>query len=287
MTGSLSVKPVTGLIGAEVDGVDLSRPINPALAENLRCLLWQHQVLFFRGQGLDRAQQKAVTGIFGPLQRLPYVEPMPDDPDVVAVLKEADENSGGVFGGDWHSDFSFLPQPPAGSLLNAVEVPEVGGDTVWSIQIAAYEALPADLKSLLEGRDAIHLGAPYGVKHAPPSETRSGASIKMARGDPEADRERRHPAVRVHPVSGRKALFVNPIYTLRLDGLSASESAPILARLYLHATRPDFCCRFRWSAGDLAVWDNRTTLHFAVNDYGGRRRLLYRTTFSDSVPPSP
>jgi taurine dioxygenase len=168
-------------------------------------------------------------------------------------------------------------------LLSAVEVPEVGGDTVWSNQITAYETLPDDLKAMVDGRDAIHVGKPHGVKFAPKGNQRS--TIKMVRGDPEADRETFHPAVRAHPETGRKALFVNPVYTSRLDGMSEAESAPILDRLFWHAIRPEFSCRHRWRAGDLVVWDNRTTLHFAVNDYDGFDRLLYRTTFSDDQPP--
>lgn len=280
---SFDVKPVTGNIGAEIAGVDLSVPVDEATASALRRALWDRHVLFLRNQFLDTAQLKRATELFGPLQRLPYVEPLPDDPHVIAVAKKAGDRKVGVFGGNWHSDFSFLDHPPAGSLLSAVEVPEVGGDTVWASQTAAYETLPADLKDAVDGRAAIHVGKPHGVKFAPKGDQRS--TIKMVRNDPEADRETFHPAVRTHPETGRKALFVNPVYTSRLDGLSEAESEPILDRLYWHATRPEFCCRHRWRAGDLAIWDNRSTLHFAVNDYDGFDRLLYRTTFSDSCRP--
>lgn len=279
----MKIKPVTGMIGAEVEGVDLAVPCDEFTAAGLSQALWDYQVLFLRGQHLDIAQLKSVTEIFGPLQRLPYVESVADEPYVIGVRKRAEDRNVGVFGGNWHSDFSFLEQPPAGSLLSAVEIPEFGGDTVWSNQIAAYETLPEDLKAAVEGRSAIHVGKPHGVKFAPKGHQRS--TVKMVRGDPEADREMMHPAVRSHPVSDRKSLFVNPVYTSRLDGLSEAESAPILDRLYWHAIRPEFCCRHRWQVGDLVVWDNRTTLHFAVNDYDGKDRLLYRTTFSDNRRP--
>lgn len=275
--------PVTGTIGAEISGADLSKPVDPSVAGALRDALWSHQVLFFHDQYLDIAQLKQVTELFGPLQRLPYVEALPDDPLVIGVQKKASDRNVGVFGGNWHSDFSFLERPPAGSLLSAVEVPEVGGDTVWSNQIAAYETLPEGLKRAVEGRAAIHVGKPHGIKFAPKGNQRS--TVKMVRGDPEADRETFHPAVRAHPETGRKALFVNPVYTSRLDGMTEAESAPILDRLFWHATRPEFSCRHRWRAGDLVIWDNRTTLHFAVNDYDGQDRLLYRTTFSDNRRP--
>lgn len=279
----LTAKRVTGTIGAEIEGVALSEPVGEDIAAELRRLLWEHQVLFFHDQFLDIAQQKRVTELFGPLQRLPYVEPLDTEPFVIGVRKKATDRKVAVFGGNWHSDFSFLDHPPAGSLLSAVEVPEVGGDTVWSNQCAAYEALPDDLKEAVDGRAAIHVGKPHGVKFAPKGNQRS--TLKMVRGDPEADRETFHPAVRTHPETGRKSLFLNPVYTARLDGLSEEESAPILDRLYWHATRPEFCCRHRWRAGDLVAWDNRSTLHFAVNDYDGYDRLLHRTTFSDEVRP--
>ena len=276
----MEVRPLTGMTGAEIEGLDLTEPLGEDLVARLKSLLYHWQVLFFRGQHLSRDEQKRVTKLFGPLLRLPYVTPLDDDPEVIAVLKLAEERNVGVFGGDWHSDFSFLESPPAGSVLNAVEVPSYGGDTVWANQVAAYEALPEDLRRLVEGRDAIHVGKPYGVKFAPPEETRAGGSIKMVRGDPAADREVRHPAVARHPESGRKALFVNPIYTTRFDGITEEESQAPLEALYKHAIRPEFCCRFRWSPGTLAIWDNRTTLHYAVNDYDGQRRLLYRTAFA-------
>lgn len=280
---SFTLEPVTGTIGAEVAGLDLSQDFPQGLAADFRAALFEHQVLFLRDQHLDLALQKQVTELFGPLISLPYVVPMADDPFVIRVLKKAEERGGGVFGGNWHSDFSFVEAPPAGSVLSAVTLPPYGGDTVWANMIAAYEALPADLKEIVDGRGAIHSGKPYGVKHAPPAAARSSASIQMTRDDPEADRERVKPAVLEHPESGRRALFVNPTYTTRLDGMSEDESAPILEALYKHCTRPEFCCRFRWSAGALVVWDNRTTMHYAVNDYDGFDRLLYRTAFGERV----
>ena len=280
----IQISKLTGFMGAEVAGAELTRPITDGTAAALRRALAEHQMIVLRGQHLSIADQKRLTLVFGPIARLPYVEPMAGDEEVIAVLKQADERAGGVFGGDWHSDFSFLENPPAGSVLSAVEVPEVGGDTLWASQVAAYDTLPADLKRVVEGRKAIHVGKPYGVRHAPAAASRAGASIRMTRGDPEADRERLHPAVVTDPATGRKALFLNPIYTTRLDGMTEAESAPLLEAIYRHATRPDLCCRLRWRAGDVAVWDNRACLHYATNDYDGARRLLYRTTFAGAPP---
>ncbi|MEO6652312.1 MAG: TauD/TfdA family dioxygenase [Ilumatobacteraceae bacterium] len=280
----MDMAPLTGLVGAELSGIDLAAPIEQALAGALRDALAISHVIVVRDQHLTIDQQRALTTVFGAPAQLPYVTPMDGHPDVIAVLKEADEVDGGVFGGDWHSDFSFLANPPAGSVLSAVEVPPVGGDTVWANQEAAYRTLPERLREIVDGVDGIHTGAPYGVTHAPPENHRSGASITMRRGDPDADREVRHPAVITSPITGARALFLNPIYTTRLSTMSHEDSAPVLAELYRHATRPDVCCRHRWRAGDVVVWNNRTTLHYATNDYDGHRRLLHRTAF-DGAPP--
>jgi taurine dioxygenase len=265
-------------------GADLRALDDPELRSSLRSALGEHHVLVIRDQRLSLDDQKRLTEVFGDLMQLPYVAPMDEDPAVIAVLKEAHEDSGGVFGGEWHSDFSFLDNPPAGSVLNAAEIPPVGGDTLWSSQVAAFGTLPEHLKSFLEGRYAVHVGKPYGVKFAPPAKARSNASIRMTRGDPEADREVLHPAVLTDPETGARALFLNPIYTTRFESMTEEESRPFLEQIYRHATRPDFSMRHRWRPGDVVIWDNRMTLHYATNDYAGSRRLLYRTTFSRSDP---
>ncbi len=278
------IKKLTGFVGAEMRGPNLAKGIDEAMAHALREALAVHHMIVLRGQQLSLDGQKSLNSVFGPAMRLPYVKPLDDDPEVIAVLKEAHEVNTGVFGGEWHSDFSFLENPPAGSVLNAIEVPEVGGDTVWSSQAAAYASLPRNLKAIVDHHKAVHVGAPYGVKHAPPKEDQANGSIQMSRGDPNADREILHPSVITDPASGAKALFLNPIYTTRFDGISDNESRPILDAIYKHATRPDFSCRLRWQPGDVAVWNNRTTLHYATNDYDGTRRLLYRTTYSAAPP---
>ncbi len=280
----MKITKLTGFVGAEVAGLDLAQPLSDTAAADLRAALTAHGVLMIRDQHLTLLQQKQLTRTFGPAMQLPYVAPLEGDPEVIAVLKEAAESAGGVFGGAWHSDFSFLENPPAGSILSAVEVPPYGGDTLWASQVAAYASLPSDLRKLVDTRKAIHVGAPYGVKHAPAEGERAGASIRMTRGDPEADRERLHPSVITDPLSGARALFLNPIYVTRFDGMTEEESQPLLQELYTYATKPDICCRLRWQAGDVAIWDNRLTMHYATNDYDGHRRLLYRTTFAGNPP---
>ncbi|MEM7019122.1 MAG: TauD/TfdA family dioxygenase [Pseudomonadota bacterium] len=275
---------LTGFIGAELSGLDLSQSITDEVALFLRESLSAYHVIVIRQQYLSRSQQKVLTTVFGEIMQLPYVSPIPEDDDVIAVLKQAHEHNTGVFGGDWHSDFSFLENPPAGSVLNAVDIPAVGGDTIWSNQAAAYRSLPEHLCEIVDNRPAVHVGKPYGVKYAPPEETKANASMTMRRNDPAADREIFHPAVIISPEAGEKALFLNPIYTTRFDGMSEAESKPYLAEIYQHCTRPDFACRHKWQVGDIVIWNNRTTLHYATNDYDGARRLLYRTTFRRAAP---
>ena len=277
----LDETPLTGAIGAQVAGLDLAAPISDDLAAALREALARRGVLVFRDQALDLDAQLRLTAAFGPPMRLPYIEPMPDRPEVIRVHKRASDR-GGVFGGDWHADLSFLERPPAGSVLSAAVVPPFGGDTLWASGAAAWAALPEPFRTLLLGRDAIHVGKPYGVRWAPPADAR--ASVAMTRGDPSADEERRHPAVLADRVTGRLALFLNPLYVTRLDGLTEAESAPILDAVQRHVLRPEFGCRLRWRPGTVAVWDNLATQHYAVNDYAGHERLMHRTTFAGPAP---
>ncbi|MBI1777994.1 MAG: TauD/TfdA family dioxygenase [Proteobacteria bacterium] len=280
---SISIQPLTGALGAEVLGIDLSRPLSNSAAIDLRRALVEHLVLFFREQTITPEQQISFSRLFGPLCRVPYVKAMDDYPDIIAVLKEADERRISTFGNAWHSDFSFLEEPPMGSILYAKEVPSYGGDTLWINTYEAYETLSDGMKRLLAGLRSMHSGRPYGVGGVP-KDLRTSRSIQMERNNPEADREVAHPVVRVHPESGRKALFVNAIYTTRFEDMSEAESRPLLDFLYQHCLRPEFACRFRWQPGSLAVWDNRCTLHYAVNDYDGQRRLMYRTAVAGERP---
>jgi taurine dioxygenase len=283
---TLQLHPIAGALGAEIAGIDLARSLSAAQFAEIRRAFLEHLVIFFRDQTLSPEQHTAFSARFGKLSRMPYVKALDAHPDIIAVLKEADEQKISVFGGAWHSDFSFLDEPPLGSVLYALDVPPYGGDTLWSNMYAAYDALSEGMKRLLDGLVAQHSGHVYGMDGVP-ADLRTSRSIAISRNNPEADIERGHPVVRVHPETGRKALFVNPIYTTRFDGTSAAESKPLLDFLYAHATRPEFTCRFRWRKGSLAVWDNRCAMHYAVNDYDGRRRLMHRTTIAGDRPFGP
>jgi taurine dioxygenase len=283
MPAELEILPLTPGFGAEIGAVDAGRLDDDAFDALYRAWL-DYKVLFLRDQRLDLEQLQRFSERFGELERLPYIAPHPGYPFVIRVLKEADEVGMGTFGGDWHSDFSFLAEPPKASLLYAEEIPPVGGDTLWIDMARACAALPRELHEALSGRVAIHSGKPYGTKHAPAVDSRFRGSIEIERGNPQADRETRHPAICRHPETGESILFVNPTYTTRIDGYDGAQSDALLARLYRHCTRPEFCCRFRWSPSTIAIWDNRSTLHYAVNDYDGYRRCMYRTTIRGEAP---
>jgi taurine dioxygenase len=279
----MRITPLTPGLGAEIDAIDLRRLDDDGFDALRRCWL-EFKVVFVRDQNLDMDSLLTFSRRFGKLMRLPYIKPLEDYPDIIRVLKQADEIDMGVFGGDWHSDFSFLPRPPSASILFAEEVPPAGGDTLWIDMVQALRALPGEQLDLLRGKIAIHSGKPYGVAHAPEQSSRFNGSIEIKRDIPEADNETRHPAICRHPETGEQVLFVNPTYTTRIDGLAPQQSNDLLASLYRHCTRPEFGCRFKWAPGSVAIWDNRSTLHYAVNDYDGQRRCLYRTTIGGDAP---
>jgi taurine dioxygenase len=276
------LRPLAGALGADIYGVDLASPGETALADIKRAFA-DYLVLHFHNQKLTPEQHVALTKRFGPTSRSPYIKHMDEHPDIIAVLKEADEARISTFGNAWHSDFSFLEEPPLGSLLYAREVPSHGGDTLFANMYLAYEALSDGMRRMLDPLKAVHSGKPYGVNGVS-TDLKVSRSIGIERNRPEADREILHPIVRLHPVTKRKALFVNSIYTTRIEGMTVEESRPLLDFLFDHAIRPEFTCRLRWRGGDLAMWDNRCAMHYAVNDYDGQRRLMHRTTIAGERP---
>ena len=280
---AMQIFPLTPTLGAEISGVDIRR-LDDVGIDTLRRTWQQYKVIFLREQDIDLDELQQFSRHFGELMQLPYIKPHEGYPDIIRVLKEADEINMGVFGGDWHSDFSFLEAPPSASILYAEQIPTVGGDTLWIDMAQSYKALPRQQQALLRGKVAIHSGTPYGVAHAPEDSTQFKGSIQIERNNPEADRETRHPAICRHPDTGELLLFVNPTYTTHIEGLSRMQSDELLASLYQHCTRPEFSCRFKWNPGSLVLWDNRSTLHYAVNDYDGARRCLYRTTIAGAAP---
>ena len=285
MAPTLTEIPVSPACGSFVKNFDILAASDGEI-EALSNLLAERGVVFLRDQQLTPEDQVAVTARFGAVLRVPYVKHLDEHPDIIAVLKEADEKKISTFGGTWHSDFSFLDQPPSLTVLYGREIPQFGGDTLWSSQYAAFDALSPRMQEMLCGLSAVQTGWPHGTKGPGPNAAVS-RSVVMTRNDPTADREVIHPVVRVHPITKRKALFVNPVYTQRFEGMTEEESKPLLAFLFAHATKPEFTCRLQWEEGTLALWDNRCVLHLAINDYDGSRRLLHRTTVAGETPIHP
>jgi taurine dioxygenase len=270
---SLNIRRVAGALGAEISGVDLAQDLPDVTIAAVRQALLDHQVIFFRDQALTPAQQVAFGRRFGPLNIHPYVAGMADHPEVMEVVKEPQDRVN--FGGGWHSDMSFLERPAIGSILYAVETPEVGGDTLFASQAAAYDALSSGLKQTLEGLNAVHSASREYSATGHSAQKRASMAIAEADG---LVGEYVHPMVLVHPETGRKALYVNPAFTLKIEGWKTSESKALLDYLFQHCRYEGFTCRFAWRPGSVAFWDNRSVWHFALNDYHGQRRHMRRVT---------
>ena len=273
MVQSLQIRRTSGALGAEISGVDLSQELPDDTIAAIRQALVEHQVIFLRDQDLTPARQVAFGRRFGPLNIHPYVQGMAGQPEVMEIVKEPSDRIN--FGGGWHSDMSFLETPAIGSILYAVELPEWGGDTLFASQAAAFEALSPGLQATLEGLNAVHSASrEYSAQGA--SAQKRGA-MQVAEADGYVG-EYVHPIVLVHPETGRKALYVNPAFTLRIDGWKTRESKTLLDYLFDHCRYEAFTTRFHWAKGSVAFWDNRSVWHFALNDYPGQRRHMRRVT---------
>ena len=269
----LNIRRTSGALGAEISGVDLSGALADETIAALRQALVEHQVIFFRDQDLTPGQQVAFGARFGPLNIHPYVTGMAGQPEVMEIIKEPSDKIN--FGGGWHSDMSFLETPAIGSILYAVELPEFGGDTLFASQAAAYDALSPGLKATLETLNAVHSASREYSAQGTSAQKRG--SMQVAEADGYVG-EFVHPMVLVHPETGRKALYVNPAFTLRIDGWKTSESKALLDYLFQHCRYEAFTTRFAWTKGSVAFWDNRSVWHFALNDYAGQRRHMRRVT---------
>jgi taurine dioxygenase len=273
----MQVKPLSGALGAEIRGVDV-RTLDDAGIAALEAELTRHGVLAIREQTLTPDQHKAFCRRFGDLLPIPFVTTLPDHPEIIPVVKEADERTSEVFGGTWHSDFSFLPVPPLASCLYALEVPAYGGDTAFASMTGAYERLSEGMRRFLRGTGVVHSGRrSYGTQGRFASDRLASIGVEVSA---DGDAEVLHPAVLAIPGSDRPALFVNDVYAIRFQDMTEAESAPLLRYLCGQAQRQENLCRVQWAQGTLTLWDNRTVMHYAVNDYDGQRREMHRVTIA-------
>jgi taurine dioxygenase len=275
---ALQVSRLTAALGAIIEGVRLSEELNEETIDQLRSLLVEHQLLLFRRQPLTPQQQVRFARRFGELHIHPIYPLLPELPEILVLDTHADflpDND------NWHTDVTFTPTPPMAGILAAKQLPSVGGDTLWSSSFAAYEALSRPMRELLQGMTAEH-----SVIKSFPAERWGSDPASRERYERAVSKHPpvTHPVVRTHPVSGRKALFVNSGFTTRINELTASESDALLAFLYAHAARPEFTVRWHWRVDDVAFWDNRVTQHYAVADYLPERRLMHRATVIGDRP---
>ena len=282
----LEVQPIAGALGAEIRGVDLSRHLSDDVFEEVRGALHDHLVIFFRDQTLTPEQHIDFSARFGELLEVPFVRALEGFPTILPVMKGKSESKKRLFGGLWHTDMSYAEEPPLGSALYGRVIPPYGGDTMLANMYRAYDALSDQLKQILDGLYAVHSPVrSYGAGGAVVNNGDPAHKMDV-RTDGRATNEVTHPVIRIHPSTGKKALYVNSTYTLRFDGMTQEESEPLLQFLYRHAGRPEFTCRFRWTPGALALWDNRCTQHLAMNDYDGFDREMHRTTIAGDRPIS-
>jgi taurine dioxygenase len=274
---ALTVTRLAGALGAEISGLDLSRSLRQDDLAALRSAWLAHGVIFLRDQPLTPGQFLAFAQAIGTPVEYPFVSGIPGFPVIIEVKKLAHEIVN--FGGVWHSDTAYLEQPPMATLLLAREAPPYGGDTLFANQVLAYEALSEGMQRLLDGLVAVNTSAKADV-----SRTREDRLAEAGRADQHTHYEAEHPVVRTHPETGRKALYVNCAHTARFAGMTEEESAPLLQFLFTHQKKEEFTCRFRWQVGSLALWDNRCTHHYPVNDYHGFRRVMHRITLAGDRP---
>ena len=276
----LDTEPITPRFGSYVLGIDLTEALDDQTIASIRRQLVDRKLLVFTGQHLTPALQVAFGSRFGELTASHPV--MPSFSSEFPEIWQIDSADGTAKNDEWHTDVTFVRTPPLGSILRAVEIPDYGGDTLWADLQQAYDSLSPAVQRLVDRLFAEHDGTREFGGYLAENGGNDWDGRSVTRLDPAT-----HPVVRVHPESGRKGLFVNPWFTTRIVGVSDAESRHILDLLYAHITRPDFVIKHRWSEGDVLMWDNRSTVHYAVNDYGDNRRIMHRVTIKGDEPLGP
>jgi len=278
---ALNVTPSEQACGASVTGIDLTKPLSNDQVAEIRRLWLEHHVLAFPDQKLTDDQLEAYTLQFGPFGDDPFIAPIPGREHIIAVKRTANETAP-IFAETWHTDWSFQVTPPAGTCLYGITIPPSGGDTMFTNQHAALDAMPADLRDQLEGKMAIHSAkgaySPKGFY----GEQDKGRSMDIRPSD-EADATHTHPVIRTHPETGQLGLFGCAGYITGFEGMNEEASNDLLMELYRWQTRPEFQYRHKWQKDMLVMWDNRSVLHMATGGYKGHDRLLHRTTIGERV----
>ena len=276
----MRIHPLTGALGAEIEDVDLNN-LTDQTRQEIDIAFHEHLVLVFPEQNLSAADLLALTHQLGGPGETPYLQGLADYPDVVPIIKAASEQSPVSFGSGWHTDFTFQSAPPSRTLLYAQQTPPHGGDTLFANLYLAYDALSEGLKDLLAPLNSLHSATrSYGPNSTLQNQLENMVITKAVNEPP----EQAHPVIRIHDVTGRPALWVNPTYTMRFENMTAAESKPLLDYLNQLVTQPSFTCRVRWQPQTLVMWDNRCTQHCATSDYHGYRREMLRTTVKGARP---
>lgn len=273
---SITISPVAGALGAEIGGVDISKSLDRETLQVLRQALLDHLVIFFRDQNLTPDSYLSFAKEFGTPSEYPLMKGIEGYPFIQKIEKLASQRWN--FAGTWHSDTTYLECPPNATLLQAIELPPFGGDTMYANQYLAYETLSEPMRHFLDGLTAVNIST------KPVHSKTLEDSIRASRGNQNHAFVAEHPVIRTHPETGRKSLFINFAHTSHFKGMTEEESAPILEYLFRHQVRPEFTCRFTWRQGSVALWDNRCTLHVGVNDYQGFARRMHRITLAGERP---
>jgi taurine dioxygenase len=277
----MDIRPLAGSLGAEIVGIDFTRELSNSETADVYGAFLAHKVLHFRGPVLTPAEQLRAAKVFGEPDIYPFIKGLPDHPEIIEILKTEKDTVN--FGGGWHSDTAYLPEPAKGTLLMALETPAAGGDTLFANTVAAYAALSDGLKAALEGLQGVNdSNSLYGGSRAQAMAKLDGmAQNNIAEAEVYVSA---HPIVRTHPETGEKGLYLSRAHTKRFAGMTEAESKPLIDYLADYIVRPEFTCCVRWIPGAITVWDNRVTQHCALNDYQGKRRRMRRVTLKGDRP---
>ncbi|MEM7427246.1 MAG: TauD/TfdA family dioxygenase [Pseudomonadota bacterium] len=274
----MKVTPLSGALGAEIAGIDL-RGLDEAGFGEVYAAFLEHQMIAVRDQALSPDELVSVAARFGEISDYPFAKGMEGHPQITEIIKEPEQTSN--FGGMWHSDTTYLPEPPKCTVLHAVETPPRGGDTLFADMYAAFAKLSDGLKSSLRGLKGVSTS---NLNAAALRGDHLTSGSMQGTGVEPGTLQALHPVVRTHPETGREALYVNPAHTACFENMTVAESRPLLDHLFAHSIQPEFTSRLSWQPGTLVVWDNRCSQHCAINDYDGQRRVMRRITIAGDVP---